>query len=275
MKLDGRILKIEQVREHLASLQFDSSFRPKFIEIHNTSVPDIKLFETWMARGNPTPSQWLKNLAGYYAGLGWNSMPHAFVMPDGTIGLGAPFNIKGTHSPSWNGIAIGIETVGEFEREIFAGTPTEHALVALVGELHMRLNLQPDHYVKGVSGIHFHKEDLKSTHRTCPGRNLDKPTFVQSVVNYMATTDVSGGDPNSHADVPLSSQTASDSSLTNDEMTSAVWLQQRLNANGAHLVVDGDIGKSTKDAVMVFQKQRNLQVDGIAGPLTRLALKGT
>ena len=68
MKLDGRILKIEQVREHLASLQFDGSFRPKFIEIHNTSVPDIKLFETWMARGNPTPSQWLKNLAGYYAG---------------------------------------------------------------------------------------------------------------------------------------------------------------------------------------------------------------
>lgn len=269
MKLDGRVIAISEIRGVLAATQFNGPFQPKFIEIHNTSVPDIALFNKWLAAGHPTFEQWLKNLGAYYAGLGWNSMPHAFVGPDGRIGLGAPFNVQGTHSPSWNRIAIGIETVGEFERETFAGTETEKALVALVGELHKRLGLEPDHYIKGVRGIHFHKEDLASTHRTCPGRNLDKTKFVQSVLAYMG---LEAEDDDSHADVPVSSQEADTKTLTNEQMTSATWLQERLNAHGATLGVDGKIGPATKAAVRVFQQTKGLTVDGIAGPLTRLAL---
>ena len=269
MKLDGRIITIEQIRGILAATEFSGSFQPKFIEIHNTSVPDIALFRKWQVAGKPTPEQWLRNLASYYAGLGWNSMPHAFVLPDGLIGLGAPFNVAGTHSPSWNRIAIGIETVGEFERETFEGTETQKALVALTGELHKRLDLEPDHYIKGVRGIHFHKEDLASTHRTCPGHLLAKPKFVADVLAYMG---LEPEDDNGHAHVPESAQTADTPTLTNEQLTSAKWLQERLNAHGAKLAVDGKVEPATKAAVRVFQQAKGLVVDGIAGPLTRLAL---
>jgi len=270
MKLDGRIITIPQIRGVLAATKFDGSFRPKFIEVHNTSVPDIKTFNRWKEVGKPTFEQWMKNLASYYAGLGWNSMPHAFVGPDGRIGLGAPFDIRGTHSPSWNGVAIGIETVGEFEREPFAGTLSETALVALVGELHLRLDLAPDQYLKGVRGIHFHKEDTASSHRTCPGKNLDKAKFVRSVVEYMgASNQTHGGE---HVEIPLSTQTAETGSLTNEQLTSATWLQGRLNAHGAKLTVDGIVGPATKSAVRAFQQKKGLVADGIAGPLTRAAL---
>lgn len=270
MKLDGRVLTIDQIKGHLASLTFSGSFKPKFIEIHNTSVPDIALFNKWLAAGKPTFEQWLKNLASYYSGLGWSSMPHAFVAPDGRIGLGAPFNVRGTHSPSWNSIAIGIETVGEFERETFDGTLSQKALVALVGELYLRLGLMPDQYVKGVRGIHFHREDLKSSHRTCPGRLLIKDRLIYDVLEYMGKSpdDVDHG----HAEVPVGAQTADSDTLPPGALTSTVWLQERLNQYGAKLVVDGIIGPMTRAAVKAFQTKSGLVVDGIAGPITRLAL---
>lgn len=269
MKLDGRVISTSQIKGILAATHFDGNFQPKFLCIHNTSVPDIALFNHWKAVGKPTFEQWLQNLGAYYAGLGWNSMPHAFVAPDGRIGLGAPFNVSGTHSPSWNRIAIGIETVGEFERETFDGTPSQTALVALAGELHKRLGLEPDHYIKGVRGIHFHKEDLASSHRTCPGKHLEKPKFVADVLAYMG---LEPEDSNVHATVPIASQEAETPSLTSEQMTSAVWLQERLNAHGAALTIDGKVGDNTKNAVRVFQQSKGLTVDGIAGPLTRLAL---
>lgn len=50
-------------------------------------------------------------------------------------------------------------------------------------------------------------------------------------------------------------------------------LQELLNAHGFKLRVDGDFGAITEAAVMAFQKQHGLRVDGVVGPRTRLALK--
>lgn len=53
-------------------------------------------------------------------------------------------------------------------------------------------------------------------------------------------------------------------------------IQERLNSVGFSLVVDGDFGKKTKDAVIVFQRNRGLTQDGIVGPNTwEWLLKGT
>jgi Glycosyl hydrolases family 25/Putative peptidoglycan binding domain len=49
-------------------------------------------------------------------------------------------------------------------------------------------------------------------------------------------------------------------------------LQERLNAWGATLVVDGDFGPLTLAAVKAFQTAHHLSVDGIVGPLTWAAL---
>ena len=166
MKLDGRVITADQIRGVLAATT-PSSFQPKYGVLHNTDSPDIALYHKWMTAGKPTPEQWGRNLASYYSGLGWNSMPHAFVLPDGRVLLGSPFNVQGTHSPSWNRISIGIEMVGNFDREAFAGTPTEKTAIALFGELCRHFDWEPDHYIRGVRGVHLHREDVATTHKNC------------------------------------------------------------------------------------------------------------
>lgn len=51
-------------------------------------------------------------------------------------------------------------------------------------------------------------------------------------------------------------------------------LQQALSDKGCYFAdhIDGTFGKETEGAVMVFQKDSNLEVDGIAGPATRKAI---
>lgn len=50
------------------------------------------------------------------------------------------------------------------------------------------------------------------------------------------------------------------------------WTQQRCNAHGAKLKVDGQYGPKTRDAVRAFQKAKHLTVDGIVGKATWTAL---
>ncbi|MES2155571.1 MAG: phage tail tip lysozyme [bacterium] len=58
---------------------------------------------------------------------------------------------------------------------------------------------------------------------------------------------------------------------------SVTELQDALNGAGAQppLVPDGDFGPKTLDAVLAFQTQRGLVVDGIVGPQTWAALDGS
>jgi hypothetical protein len=52
-------------------------------------------------------------------------------------------------------------------------------------------------------------------------------------------------------------------------------LQQRLNARGAGLVVDGIFGSLTQTAVRAFQRASGLSPDGVAGPQTWGRLRGS
>ena len=45
-------------------------------------------------------------------------------------------------------------------------------------------------------------------------------------------------------------------------------IQERLNSVGFNLTVDGDFGQKTKDAIIVFQRNRGLVQDGVVGPKT-------
>lgn len=166
-------------------------WRPKFIVAHNTSAPDLALYAKWQARGT-TDEQWMQNLVGYYRDQQhWSGGPHLFVTPRSICAF-TPLNGPGTHSPAWNSISWGVETVGEFEREPFSGSPSEHMLVGALGTLHLKAGLHPLPYQRGVSGLHFHKEDPVTTHKSCPGKNMVKGDLVTAVEAYMAAHN--GGD---------------------------------------------------------------------------------
>jgi Putative peptidoglycan binding domain len=52
-------------------------------------------------------------------------------------------------------------------------------------------------------------------------------------------------------------------------------VQQQLQNCGSNLTVDGNFGQRTRDAVIAFQRSRNLPADGIVGPRTWAALFGS
>lgn len=267
MNLILKSFSIEEFDKYVGGLKFNG-WTPNFIEVHNTSSPTQKLFKEWHSRPNWTWEQWLKNLASFYRGMGWSGCPHLFVGYD-RIGVLNDLTVHGTHSPSWNKFSWGVETVAEFDNEPFDdGVRTN--LVAALGILHSRIGLNPADYKLGVRGLHFHKEDAATTHKNCPGKNLVKKDLIEAVVKYMNLDGV-----DHHIHMTEAAHTADTAALTDEELLDAKWLQLNLNAKcNAALKVDGKIGDATKKAVKAFQTLMKLKIiDGIAGPVTRLALK--
>ena len=256
---------ISVFKDYVYGLKFNG-WTPNFVVVHNTSSPTQKLYKEWHDRPNWTNEQWLKNLASYYAGMGWTGCPHLFVGYDG-IGILNDLTIHGTHSPSWNKFTWGIETVAEFDKEPF-DNGIKSNLIAALGILHSRIGLNPADFKLGVRGLHFHKEDINTTHKDCPGKNLIKSDLIDEVIAYM-----NKDEPINHPYISETVHTA-DTQLTTYELTDIFWLQQNLNAKcNSGLILDGRIGDKTKQAVKNFQYKAGLTVDGIAGPVTRLALK--
>lgn len=182
MNIVGKFLAIADFQAYVNGVTF-TGWKPSFVVVHNTSSPDLALYAEWLAHpqkhGSWTHEQWLRNLAGYYSGMGWQAGPHCFVCPDG-VGLFTPLTQHGTHSPSWNSKTWGIETVGEFESEPFA-SPIADNLIKVLAVLSGKAGLDPAAYQFGRSGLHLHKEDPLTSHKSCPGRKVVKPTLVASV----------------------------------------------------------------------------------------------
>lgn len=265
----GRFVDLAGFQAHVDALKFDG-WTPAFVVVHNTSAPTLANYAEWRAHpdkhGNWTPEQWGRNLASYYQGQGWSAGPHAFVCPDGIL-LFTPFTTPGVHSPSWNPRTWGVETVGEFESEQFDNGVADN-LIGALAILHARVGLDPADYKFGTRGLHFHKEDPETTHKNCPGRNMNKAALVLAVSERMKAAS-----PGDHIDVPAAVQVAPTSDMTADELISVPWLQASLNKLGANLTIDGQIGQRTKAAVLAFQSGHGLRADGIAGPITRRAIK--
>jgi len=121
-----------------------------------------------------------RNLAGYYKGLGWPGCPHLFRntrqhSDDESIN-------DGRHTfPSWNSISWGIETVGEFDRDLFTGSIKDNLFAALA-ILHAAVGLPLLPYERGVQGLHFHKEDPRTTHTShALARTIVKADLIKAV----------------------------------------------------------------------------------------------
>jgi hypothetical protein len=174
----GRGVTVPELKDHIAGLSF-TSWRPSLIVIHNTAAPSL---QQWMAYPE---EQRIRNLENYFRNdRGWSSGPHAFIAPD-RIWLFTPFTTTGTHSPSWNGISIGLEFVGDFAREdddSGPGLKVRKNGVATIALLCAKLGLNPE------TCIRLHKEDPRTTH-DCPGRDLaqDRAAVIGEVLEFMGT----------------------------------------------------------------------------------------
>ena len=180
MNIIGKAFKTSaDFAAYVASVKF-ALWRPRFIVVHNTGSPDTATYLGYAQRKNPiSDEQWMQNLKGYYEGLGWSAGPHVFVTPTAILAF-SPLNARGTHTPSWNSISWGIETVGDFEKDKFEGSVKSN-LVDTLAILHAAAGLQPLPFKLGERGLHFHKEDVRTTHRDCPGKNMVKADLVNLV----------------------------------------------------------------------------------------------
>jgi hypothetical protein len=103
---------VDEFVSYLRALNF-SAWRPSGMVLHNTASPTL---EQWW-QGSTPPEQRMENLRDYYENdMGWSAGPHAFI--DGvSIWVFTDFNVKGVHSPSWNGTRLGIEIIGDYDTE--------------------------------------------------------------------------------------------------------------------------------------------------------------
>jgi len=177
----GRGFRPQEFKDYVSTLTF-GEWRPQFAVVHNTSSPRLSQWHS-------TPGELrMRNLEEYYRDeQHWSAGPHLFVADD-LIWVFTPLTVSGVHSPSWNGVAWGIEMVGEYEEEPFSPAVRENAVDALA-ILHLSRGLNPD-------TLRFHKEDPRTTHTSCPGRNVEKADLIRRIHERMAQGP--GGDPGEH-----------------------------------------------------------------------------
>jgi N-acetylmuramoyl-L-alanine amidase CwlA len=148
-----------------------TSWRPSFVVLHNTAIPSLA------QRPNGFTKQHIQNLVGYYRDRQkWSAGPHLFI-DDHQIWVFTPLTTTGRHSPAWNSKAIGIEMLGNYQAEAFdsgRGAKVRKNAVCAIASLCGALGLEP-------GTLRLHKEDPVTTHKTCPGKNVDKKKVISEV----------------------------------------------------------------------------------------------
>jgi hypothetical protein len=151
-----------------------TAWRPSFIVLHNTGVPSLG------QRPNGFTKQHIKNLESFYRDTQkWKGGPHLFI-DDKQIWVFTPLTVSGTHSPSWNKVALGIEMLGDYDKDSFdsgRGLSVRKNAVAAIATLSAILGLDP-------GTMRLHREDPLTTH-ACPGRNARKLEVIQQVLDLL------------------------------------------------------------------------------------------
>ncbi|HET9983360.1 MAG TPA: peptidoglycan recognition family protein [Longimicrobiales bacterium] len=168
----GRGFTAEEFDRYVRTVTFPA-WRPRFVVVHNTQVPT---FREWHG---VAPERRMRGFVAYYRDeQRWSGGPHLFVADD-RIWVFTPLNVPGVHSPSWNGSSLGVEIVGDYDREPMSPAVWSNCVQALA-TLHTVLGLDPD-------TLRLHKEDPRTTHTFCPGRAVDRATLIADIRAEMAS----------------------------------------------------------------------------------------
>lgn len=174
----GKSFSAKEFKVYVNSLKWDT-WKPKFLVVHNTATPSLA------QRPNGFSAQHIRNLETYYRDhQKWSAGPHLFI-DDRQIWVFSALTAPGTHSPSWNGVAIGIEMLGDYNVESFTtgrGLAVREHTVWAIAQLSKKLDF-------GAAEFRFHNEDPKTTH-DCPGKNArnERAAMVKEVIMDMNVT---------------------------------------------------------------------------------------
>lgn len=174
----------EQFLDYLDDIKF-GAWRPSFVTMHHTGGPSLKTWEGYSRRLKPiTDEQWMVNLASYYGNeLKWSAGPHFFLTPKNFCVLSLPTK-RGVHAVSFNALSWGVECVGDFDSEPFTSELADRYAEGLAC-LHIAAGLEPSDYKFNVRGLHFHRDDPRTT-KTCPGKKVSKELMVRLISQKMA-----------------------------------------------------------------------------------------
>jgi N-acetylmuramoyl-L-alanine amidase CwlA len=156
-----------------------NTWKPKFIVVHNTATPSLAQRPTGLSL------QHIRNLETYYRDQQkWSGGPHLFI-DDRQIWVFNPLTMPGTHSPSFNATAIGIEMLGDFNKEAFdsgRGLKVREHTTWAIAKLSKKLDF-------GAAEWKWHNEDPATTH-DCPGKNARnaRQAMVREVMEDMQLT---------------------------------------------------------------------------------------
>ena len=161
----GKRFTTDEFDTYVNGLTF--GWQPAFVVVHNTGSPTIA------QRPSGFTEQHMQNLVSFYRDTqGWHAGPHCFVDQNG-IWVFTPLTVPGVHSPSWNAVSWGVETLGDYMTEAFTD-PIKANLTACLATLHDAAGLD-SHTMR------FHREDPKTTHRDCPGDHVVKADLITAV----------------------------------------------------------------------------------------------
>jgi hypothetical protein len=161
----------------------------KYVMLHNTYRPT-------MAQEDATPGgelQRLKNLGlGEYKKKGWAG-PHLFIFNSGMIGLGCPLEQTGVGSPGFNSTAWHVEMVADFtpgvdDDDAGKGFVVKDTACFVLATLLVNQGLD-------VSSVKLHKDDPKTSHKGCPGADIEKPDILHRVDAYIDNLSEAGEHP--------------------------------------------------------------------------------
>lgn len=177
----GKAFTPAEFETYVQGLKWGSAFKPKFIVLHNTAAPSLA------DRLDGLTKKHILNLQSFYKspkpkGRGWSGGPHLFI-DDLQIWVFNDLTKRGVHSPSWNAVALGIEMLGDFDKESFTkgrGRKVRDNTVAAMAILNNRLGFAAD-------AFKFHIEDTRSDH-ACPGKlaRAERSALVEEIAAAMA-----------------------------------------------------------------------------------------
>ena len=106
-----------------------------------------------------------------------------------------------------------------------------------------------------------------------PGDQTGREILIRNYRNYPWDHVLRYNDSSKTTPAKFTEPKTNVSRYTSNSKSEVKWVQSKLNKFGYKLAVDGDFGERTYNAVVDFQKNHNLAVDGIVGKNTRKVLK--